>query len=145
MFNYSTYCTNCIFTRSVHQPRVYIFGVPITRLCVWYTYKALTNQGVVHQYIDYVVCLNRIDSHHHPNEHTILHVFRAPRYNSLVSLNWYKHYHFNTSRKCLVGSIYSTQQVLKEQYYWQSKVNCRYGVTSTVAERMGLLTYIIVT
>ena len=34
--------------------------------------------------------LNRIDSHHHPKEHTILNVFRAPGYDSLVPLSWYK-------------------------------------------------------
>jgi hypothetical protein len=38
-------------------------------------------------YIDHVVYLNRIDSHHYPNEHIILYVFRAPRYNSIVSLS----------------------------------------------------------
>ena len=43
--DYSTCCTNRVFTRSVHQPRVYAFGVPTTRLRVWCTYKALTNQG----------------------------------------------------------------------------------------------------
>ena len=44
------------------------------------------------QYIDHVVYLNRIDSHHHyPKEHTILYVFRAPGYDSLVPLNWYEH------------------------------------------------------
>jgi len=32
--DYSTCCTNCVFTRSVHQPRVYAFGVLTTRLCV---------------------------------------------------------------------------------------------------------------
>ena len=40
----------------------------------------------------HIVYINRIDSHHHPNEHTILYVFRAPGYDSLVSLNWYKQY-----------------------------------------------------
>ena len=34
------------------------------------------------QYIDHVVYLNRIDSHYYLKEHTILYVFRAPRYNS---------------------------------------------------------------
>src|SRR6266702_551026 len=37
----------------------------------------------MHQYIDYVVYFNRIDSHYHPNEHTILYVFRAPGYDLL--------------------------------------------------------------
>ena len=54
----------------------------------------LTNQGEARQYIDYVVNLNRIDSHHHPNEHTILYVFRAPGYDSIVPLSWYKQYCF---------------------------------------------------
>jgi len=30
VYDYSTWCTNCVFTRSVHQP---------------FVYKALTNQG----------------------------------------------------------------------------------------------------
>src|SRR6266702_5728977 len=45
--------TKCVFTRLV---RVYAFGVPTTRLRVWCTRKALTNQGEAHQYIDLVVC-----------------------------------------------------------------------------------------
>ena len=44
----------------------------------------------MYQYIDHVVCFNIQDSHYHPNEYTILHVFRAPRYDSLVPLNWYE-------------------------------------------------------
>ena len=36
-----------VFTRSVHQPLVYAFGVPTTRLRVWCTPEALTNQGEV--------------------------------------------------------------------------------------------------
>ena len=86
VYNYSTCCTNRVLTRSVHQVRVYAFGAPTPYLRVWRTYKALTNQGEAHQYIDYVVCFNTRDSHHYPNEHTILYVFRAPGYNSLVLL-----------------------------------------------------------
>ena len=87
MSEYSTWCTNRVLTRSVHQPRVFAFGAPTTRLRVWCTYEALTNQGETHQYIDHAVCINTKDSHHHPNEHTILHVFRAPGSDSLVLLN----------------------------------------------------------
>jgi hypothetical protein len=90
VYNYSTYCTNRVLTRSVHQVRVYAFSALTTRLRVWCTYKALTNQGEVHQYIDYVVCFNIKDSHHHPKEYTILYVFRALGYDSLVPLSWYK-------------------------------------------------------
>src|SRR6266702_4429292 len=61
-------CRQCIITAP---------SVPTT------CYKALTNQGGTYQYIDHVVYFNRIDSHHHPNEHTILYVFRAPGYDSL--------------------------------------------------------------
>jgi len=43
--DYSTCCMNRVLTRSVHQPRVYAFGAPTTRLRVWHTYEALTNQG----------------------------------------------------------------------------------------------------
>ena len=43
--DYSTCCTSRVLTRSVHQVRVYAFGVPTTRLRVWCTYEALTNQG----------------------------------------------------------------------------------------------------
>ena len=65
-------CTNHLLTRSVHQPPIY---------------KALTNQGEAHQYIDYVVCFNIKDSHHRLKEHTIPYIFRAPRHDSLMLLN----------------------------------------------------------
>ena len=91
VYNYSTCCTNRVLTRLVHQVRVYAFGVPNTRLRVWCTYEALTNQGEVHQYIDYTVCFNTKDSYYYPNEHTILYVFRAPGSDSLVLLNQYKY------------------------------------------------------
>ena len=45
VYGYSTCCINRVLARSVHQPRVYAFGAPTTRLRVWCTYKALTNQG----------------------------------------------------------------------------------------------------
>jgi hypothetical protein len=45
------------------------------------------NRGRARQYIDYVVYLNRINSHYHPKEHTILYVFRAPGYDSIVLLS----------------------------------------------------------
>jgi len=74
----------------VHQVRVYAFGAPTTRLRVWCTPEALTNQGGrTHQYIDHVVCFNTRTSHH-LHKHTILHVFRARRYDSIVPLSWYK-------------------------------------------------------
>src|SRR6266702_244880 len=47
VYNYSTCYTNRVLTRSVHQVRVYAFGAPTTRLRVWCTYKAVTNQGEV--------------------------------------------------------------------------------------------------
>jgi len=72
----------CIITAPGVRTRTYAFGALTT--CV------LTNQGEACQYIDHVVNLNRIDSHHHPNEHTILYVFRAPGYDSIVPLSWYK-------------------------------------------------------
>jgi hypothetical protein len=86
----------------VHQVRVYAFGVPTTafsapttHLRSWYTPEALTNQGGrAHQYIDHVVCFNTRTSHHHPKEHTIQYVFRAPGYDSLIPLSWYKHLYF---------------------------------------------------
>ena len=90
----------CLITAPDVRTRIYAFGASASRLRVRYTnhlltrsvyqppaYKALTNQGEAHQYIDLVVCFNIEDSHHHPNEHTILYVFRAPRYNSIVLLN----------------------------------------------------------
>ena len=79
-----------MLTRLVHQVRIYAFGVLTTVYALVYqplVYKALTNQGGVHQYIDPVVYLNTKDSHHHPKEYTIPNVFRAPGYNSLVLLN----------------------------------------------------------
>ena len=54
----------------------------------------------MHRYIDHVVCFNIKGSHHHLNEHTILRVFRAPGFDSLVPLNWYKQY--PTSRTILI-------------------------------------------
>jgi hypothetical protein len=41
VYNYSTYCTNRVPTRSVHRVRVYAFGAPTTRLRVWYTPETL--------------------------------------------------------------------------------------------------------
>ncbi len=76
--------TKCVSTRLV---RVYAFGAPTTRLRVWCTPEALTNQGEAHQYIDHVVCFNTRDSHHRPKEHTIPYVFRAPGHDSLMLLN----------------------------------------------------------
>ena len=75
----------------VHQVRVYAFGVPTTRLRVQCTPKALTNQGEVHQYIDYVVYFNTRDSYY-LNKHTILYVFRARGYDLLVLLSWYRQF-----------------------------------------------------
>ena len=89
VYNYSTCYTDRVPTRLIHRVRVYAFGVP-TYLRVRCTPKAVTNQGEVRQYIDQVVYLNRIDSHHYPKEHTILYVFRAPGYNSPILLSWYK-------------------------------------------------------
>ena len=87
VYNYSTCYTNRVLTR---------FNTPSTRLRVWFAYASsalLKRQlrGEVRQYIDHVAHLNRIDSHHHPKEHTILYVFRAPGYDSPVLLSWYKH------------------------------------------------------
>jgi len=41
------------------------------------------------------------------------------------------------SRKRSAGSTHITQQVLKQRCCWRSKINCRYGVTSTVTECTG--------
>ena len=90
LYNYSTYCTNRVPTRSVRQVRVYAFGAPTTRLCVWCTYKALTNQGEDALVYKPYSLLYTIDSHHHPKEYTILYVFRAPGYDSLVLLSQYE-------------------------------------------------------
>jgi hypothetical protein len=59
--------------------------------CTNHSLTRLTNQGGAHQYIDYAVYFNTKDSYHHPNEHIILYVFRAPGYDSLVLLSWYKY------------------------------------------------------
>ena len=85
--DYSTCCANRVPTRSVQQLRVYAFGAPTTRLRVWRTYEALTNQGGGASVYRPRSLLHTIDSHHHPNEHTILHVFRAPGSDSLVLLS----------------------------------------------------------
>ena len=44
VYNYSTYCTNRVLTRPIHQVRVYTFGVP-TYLRVWCTPETLASQG----------------------------------------------------------------------------------------------------
>ena len=87
LYNYSTCCTNRVLTRSVYQPRVYALGAPTTRLRVWCTPGALTNQGGGASVYRPRSLPYRIDSHYYPNEHTILHVFRAPGSDSLVLLN----------------------------------------------------------
>ena len=81
MYNYSTYRTNRVLTRSVHQPPAYASSALIKHWLI---------RGEVRQYIDHAVYLNRIDSHHRLNKHTILHVFRAPRHD-LLPLNWYQY------------------------------------------------------
>ena len=45
LYNYSTRHTNRVLTRSVRRVRVYAFSAPTTRLRVWCTPEALTNQG----------------------------------------------------------------------------------------------------
>ena len=86
VYNYSTCRTNRVLTR---------FNTPSTHLRVRVAYASNTLlkhqlRGEVRQYIDHIVHLNRIDSHHRLNEHTIPYVFRTPRHDSLVPLNWYK-------------------------------------------------------
>ena len=46
VYNYSTYYTDRVPTRSIHRVRVYAFGIP-TRLRIRCTPKAVTNQGEV--------------------------------------------------------------------------------------------------
>jgi len=90
VYDYSTCCTNRVPTRSVHQP---LFTRSVHQPLA-YASSALMKQLLIrgrHQYIDYVICFNTKDSHH-PNEHIILYVFRAPGYDSIVSLNWYEHW-----------------------------------------------------
>ena len=87
-----------VFTRLLHQPLIYAFSVPTTCLRIWCTNHLLVKywliRGEAHQYIDYIVCFNTEASHYHLNEHTILYIFRAPGYDSLVPLNWYKQGYF---------------------------------------------------
>ena len=90
MYNYSTCRTNRVLTRSVRRVRVYAFDAPTTRLRIWCTSEALTNQGGGASVYRLRSLLDTIDSHYHPNEHIILHVFRAPGSNSLVLLSQYE-------------------------------------------------------
>ena len=69
--------TKYVFTRLVYQPLAYASGILMKQLLI---------RGR-HQYIDYIVCFNTINSHHHPNKHTILYIFHAPKYDLIVSLN----------------------------------------------------------
>ena len=94
MYNYSTCRTERVLTRTVHQLRVYAFGALTTHLRIWCTPRALTNQGRGALVYRLRSLLYTIDSHHHPKEHTILYVFRAPGYDSIVPLSWYKQYPF---------------------------------------------------
>ena len=92
--DYSTCCTNRVLTRLVHQVYIYAFSAPTTYLRIQCTPEVLTNQGGrTHQYIDYIACFNIRDSHH-PNKHTILHVFHARGYDSIVPLSWYKQFYY---------------------------------------------------
>ena len=121
-YNYSTYRTNRVLTRSVHQVRVYAFGAPTTRLRVWCTYEALTNQGGGASVYRPHSLLYTIDSYYYPKEHTILYVFRAPGYNSLVLLSWYKQiYIIESALKPVISrkrrSEYSTATLSIQWYY----------------------------
>ena len=112
VYNYSTYYTDRVLTRSIHQVRVYAFSIP-TRLRVRCTPETLASQGGVRQYIDHVAYLNRIDSHHRLNEHTILYVFRAPRHDSLILLNWYQQKLFRFYNRYQICYRYRLSY-----YYW---------------------------
>ena len=86
VYDYSTCYTNHVPTRSVHQP---LFTRLVHQLLA-YASGALMKQLLIrgrHQYIDYIVCFNTKDSHYHPNKYTILYIFHAPRYDSIISLN----------------------------------------------------------
>jgi hypothetical protein len=63
----------------VYQTRGYAFGAPATYV--------LTNQGGGASVYRPRSLPYRIDSHHHPKEHTILYVFRAPGYDLFVLLS----------------------------------------------------------
>ena len=123
VYNYSTCYTSRVFTRLIHQVYIYAFSAPTTRLHVQCTPKALTNQGEVRQYINHIAYLNKTDSYHHPNEHTILYIFRAPGYNSPVPLNWYKQpYNYLTFQVWLARFYYPSPGYLlpilvKATYY----------------------------
>jgi len=72
--------------RSVHQVRVYAFSALTTRLRVWCTYEALTNQGggaLVYRPRSLLYIINS----YHLNKYIILHVFCACGYDSLVLLS----------------------------------------------------------
>jgi len=59
----------------------------------------------MYQYIDHVAYFNRIDSHH-LNEYTILYVFRAPGYDLLILLSWYKQALYEALYKALHKALY---------------------------------------
>ena len=99
--------------------RIYAFGILAPYLCVWCTsYLFIRHwliRGEAYQYIDHAVYFNTRDSHHHPNKHIILHVFRAPKYDSLVPLNWYEQLVFlvwNLHFLTVIG-IFSLYSLLK--------------------------------
>lgn len=54
-------------------------------------------------------------------------------------------YHSSASRKRSAGSTHSARRVLRVWRCWRSKIDCGYGVTSTVAKRTDLLARVIVT
>ena len=101
VYNYSTCCTNRVPTR---------FDTLSTRLRVRFAYASgillkYQLRGEVRQYIDYVAHLNRIDSYHRLNKHTILYVFRAPRYDSPILLSWYKQKEITLNNRVAIPPI----------------------------------------
>ena len=81
--------------RLVHQPPTYVSGALMKHWLI---------RGEAHQYINHIVCFNTKDSHH-PNKHTILYIFRAPGYNSLVPLSWYKHWLVSAHRSAITQHL----------------------------------------
>ena len=76
--------------------------------CSGISYVPVSVGTGTHQYIDHVVCFNTKDSHH-PNEHTILYVFRAPGYDSNRIIKLIRTIIKRSRQKVVIKSYYLTK------------------------------------
>ena len=88
VYNYSTCCTNRMFTRLIHQVRIYAFGVP-TCLHVWYTPETLAQGGGALVYRPYSLPQQNRQLPPSKRAYDTIRI-SCPRHDSPVPLSWYK-------------------------------------------------------